>query len=324
MGIVRTVLGDIDAAELGVTNAHEHLLIRAGVGVMLEPALHLDSVDKACQELELFRKAGGRSIVDMMPVATGRDAAGLVEVARRTGVHVIAASGFHQAKYYTRDHWIYHYTVEQIAQLFIDDIEVGMDRHDYGGPIVERLPARAGVLKAATDQHAILPIYEKLFAAVAMAHRRTGAPISTHTTYGTMALEQVSRLADHGVPADAIIIGHVDRNLDLGYHKAIAATGAFLCYDGPSRVQYYTDEAIARTIAAMFEAGYGDRILLGSDLAKRSSRVSYGGGPGLGYLLNVFVPRLKEQGLDEEAIQQILVRNPARAFALYHTREQAG
>lgn len=322
MSLVRTVLGDIDASELGITNAHEHLLIRAGVGVMLEPELHLDSVDKACEELAIFQRFGGRSIVDMMPVATGRDAEGLVEIARRSGAHIIAASGFHQAMYYTKDHWVYHYSTEQIAQLFIDDIEIGMDRHDYGGPIVERLDAKAGVLKVATDLHRMRPIYEKLFEAVATAHRATGAPISTHTTYGTMALEQVGRLADLGVAPDAVIVGHVDRNLDLGYHKAIAASGAFLCYDGPSRIKYYPDEAIAKTIAAMFEAGYGDRLLLGSDLAKRSTRTSYGGGPGLGYLLGTFVPRLREVGLDDGAVQQLLVVNPARAFALYHTRQE--
>lgn len=319
MAMVRTVLGDVPAASLGPTNVHDHLLIRAGVGTLRDPDLHLDSVEKACEELLLFRAAGGSALVDMMPVGTGRDAAGLVEVSRRTGVHVIAASGFHQALYYTADHWIYHYSVEQIAELFVADITIGMDRHDYGGPIVERLAAKAGVLKGATDRHLFRPIYKKLFEAVAIAHRLSGAPISTHTTSGTLALEQIEFLGRHGVPPGAIVIGHIDRNLDFGYHRAIVETGACLGYDGPSRVQYATDEAIAALIARLVEAGYGDRVLLGNDLAKRSYRVSYGGGPGLGYLLNAFVPQLSAAGLDKGAIRRILVENPARALALRGT-----
>lgn len=215
----------------------------------------------------------------------------------------MAASGFHQAIYYLPDHWIYRYSLEQIVELYTADVSEGMDRHDYGGPIVERVGACAGVLKAATDLHALRPVYEKLFEAVAVTHLRTGVPISAHTAHGTLALEQVEILGRHGVRPDAVILGHVDRNLDFGYHRAIAQTGAYLCYDGPSRVQYATDEALAATIARMVEAGHGDRILLGNDLAKRSQRVSYGGGPGMGYLLRTFVPRLRAAGLGEADVR---------------------
>ena len=316
MSYVRTVLGDIDSRELGVTNIHDHLLIRAGVGVLRNSDFHLDSVEKACEEVELFKAGGGQSIVDMMPMGTGRDAEGLVEVARRTGVNVIAASGFHQAEYYTGDHWIHRYSSQQLADLFVADITLGMDRYDYTGPLVDRLNAKAGVLKVATEHHLMLPVQHKLFEAVAEAHQRTGAPISTHTTLGTFALEQVEKLCAYGVAPDAVIVGHVDRNLDLGYHKAIAQTGAYLDYDGPSRIKYYPDSKIIEVIGAMFESGYGAHVLLGNDLATRSSHRSYGGGPGLGYLLDVFVPRLQEAGMSQSDVEQILVENPSRALSL--------
>ena len=37
MTFVRTVLGDIDPAELGVTYCHEHLVIDGGRPVLIEP-----------------------------------------------------------------------------------------------------------------------------------------------------------------------------------------------------------------------------------------------------------------------------------------------
>lgn len=316
VGRVRTVLGDLPAETLGVTNAHDHLLIRAAAGTIKQPELVIDSVEKACEEVALFQRGGGRTVVDMMPMGTGRDAAGLVEVSRRTGLHVIAAAGFHQSLYYAGDHWVHQYSEAQIAELFVQDVTLGMDRYDYVGPIVERLPAKAGVLKAATDLHAFPPLYEKLFAAVAAAHLATGAPISTHTTMGTMALEQVACLQRHGVAPDAVILGHMDRNMDFGYHKAVAETGAYLIYDGPCRIKYQPDAAIIELIRRMCEAGFSERILLGNDLAARSYRRSYGGGPGFGYLLDVFVPRLRAAGLDAVAVRRLTIENPARAFAL--------
>ena len=39
------------------------------------------------------------------------------------------------------------------------------------------------------------------------------------------------------------------------------------------------------------------------------------GGKGYGYLLEVFVPMLRERGVTDEQIHQIMVANPARAFS---------
>jgi phosphotriesterase-related protein len=58
------------------------------------------------------------------------------------------------------------------------------------------------------------------------------------------------------------------------------------------------------------------------DLARRSYFPSYGGGPGLGYLLQTFVPRLRAEGLGE-TVQLIFVDNPARAFAFGDTSGDA-
>jgi len=46
VSFVRTVLGDIDPADLGVTYAHEHIVIDGGPPVLLEPDFDL-SVDAA-------------------------------------------------------------------------------------------------------------------------------------------------------------------------------------------------------------------------------------------------------------------------------------
>ncbi|MGH2534423.1 MAG: phosphotriesterase family protein [Thermomicrobiales bacterium] len=315
MTFVRTVLGDIEATQLGVTNAHEHLFIMGGLPVMKEPDFRLDSVEHAVTEVRSFLAAGGRSLLDAMPLDCGRSAARLMTVARETGAHVIACTGFHQRSFYDDLHWTHHYPVDQLTRLMIVEIEEGMDEHGCNGPIPARVEARAGAIKIATDYQRIAPVTEKLIEAAVAAHRATGAPIITHADQGTMGLEQAERLIRLGANPSHVAIGHLDRNPDLAYHLAIAATGVFLQYDTPGRINYQPESVVVALIAGMIEAGYGDRILLGGDTARRSSWRSHGGGPGIAYIVERFLPRLRAEGFAPAAIDALVVANPARAFS---------
>ena len=105
MAFARTVLGDIAPEELGVVYAHEHLVIHGGRPVQLFPDFQLADVDKAVAELAPAQALGLRTVVDAMPADCGRDVLMLAEIARRSGVHVIAPSGLHHERYYHDRHW---------------------------------------------------------------------------------------------------------------------------------------------------------------------------------------------------------------------------
>lgn len=319
-GQIETVLGPIAPETLGVTDAHEHVFIRACYATQKEPQWLLDDVDRAVQEVDTWKRAGGQALVDTMPLGCGRSVLALQEISRRTGVHILAVSGLHKEGLYDAGHWVHRYAVEQIAELLVAEITEGMDEFAYAGPLVQRTTARPAALKVASEYHYISALEHKLFEAVALAHVRTGVPITTHTEHGTALLEQVALLERFGVRPGSIMLGHVDRNPDLGYHREAASTGCFLIYDGASRVRYHPDSSLVALIAGMVGAGFGDRILLGQDMANRSYRVSYGGGPGLGYMLGRYVPRLRAGGLDDAAIMRILVTNPARALTYAEAR----
>jgi 5-phospho-D-xylono-1,4-lactonase len=318
MARVRTVTGDIEAGELGVCYAHEHLLIVGGMFPRQDRDFLLDDPAHAVEDLRTFTELGGRSVADLMPCGLGRDPAGLRAISEQTGVSIIATTGFHAEKMYDTQHWLYQYSAEQIAGLFREEIEDGMDQWGYRGPLLNRTPACAGVIKVATGYYTWTRNTEKWFEAAAMAQLATGVPVASHTEDGVLGDRQADTLLAHGVPADSIIIGHIDKNADPYVHRDLAARGVFLEYDGPSRLKYGPDSDVVKLIAAAAEGGYGHQILLGMDLARRSYYPSYGGGPGLGYLLGVFAPRLEAEGLGE-MVQQIFVENPARAFAMVDT-----
>ena len=101
----------------------------------------------------------------------------------------------------------------------------------------------------------------------------------------------------------------------LYVHRELAQASAFLEYDGPGRVKYFPESTLIALMRGMFEANLGNHVLLGGDMARRSYWKAYGGGPGIAYTLEHFVPRLRNEGFSGKEIQQILVENPARAFA---------
>jgi phosphotriesterase-related protein len=238
MKTILTVLGPIHPEELGFTDAHGHLIMDRDLIVAKHPDYKLDSVEKVCQEVEHFMQAGGRAMVELSCIGAGRNPRAMLEIARRTGLHIIATTGLQRDEFYLDSHWYASYTPERMAHIFIEEITLGMDANSYNGPFVDRVEARAGAIKIATNYQVITDKSRRVIEAAALAHRQTGAPITTHTEQGTMGLEQVELLSISGVNPQHIIVGHMDRNPDFYTHCEIAETGAYLLYDTPGRVKY--------------------------------------------------------------------------------------
>ncbi len=160
------------------------------------------------------------------------------------------------------------------------------------------------------------PGEEKVFQAAIRAHLATGAPVSTHTEAGTLALEQIRILTQGGVRPEHILIGHLDRKLEWDALKSAADQGVFLGFDQVSKEKYYPDAERIEMIRRLIEAGHGSQIVLSADMARKSYWPSYGfgRGPGLTYILWRFVPWMLEAGISSQAVQAMLVDNPARLF----------
>jgi phosphotriesterase-related protein len=109
----------------------------------------------------------------------GATCAKLAQVSQESGVHIVAPTGLHLSKYYDAGHWSHRYDEEELAQLFIADIEEGIDAGDYSGPLVKRTQHRAGVIKLASGRE-FDERTTKMFRAAAAAHRATGRDFDTH------------------------------------------------------------------------------------------------------------------------------------------------
>jgi predicted metal-dependent phosphotriesterase family hydrolase len=308
---VHTVLGEVDAAELGVTYCHEHLLTQPGEHLTNgSDDTVLDDLDASAAELGLFAQAGGRSMVELTCSEYGRDATGLAELARRSGVNVIAATGHIMEGYWKG--------VVDVGAMSDDDLRSEMLR-DLTEGFPDAPGVRAGVIKVGTSKDRVTGDEERMLRAAADVQRQTGAPISTHTSAGTIPLEQIRIFQDAGADLSKVIIGHQDRRLVWEDHLAVVQAGAYIGYDCISKEHYEPDLGRIEFIKRLIAEGYGDRVCLSGDIARRSYLTSYGGGPGFTYILWRFVPWLWQEGVSKDDTRKLLVDNPARLFAWKET-----
>lgn len=307
--VVRTVLGDLDPAALGRTDYHEHLFQASP----LLPGDDLDDAAASRRETELLRDSGFDALVDLTPLGLGRNPCGVAEISRATGVHVVAATGVHRHQQYPEGHPVHEWGTETLVDMFVTELEDGFRADPFGGS--ELLDIRAGVIKVGLGYWQITPFEERVLAAAGEAHRRTGAPIVCHLELGTAAWEAADLLERRGASRDKVVLAHIDRNPDPGLHVDLAASGVYLGYDGAARAKYWPDSTLVDCLVKVAERGGGDRLLLGGDVARRTSFTAYGGMPGMAYLGHRFVPRVRAAG-GEALVEALLVTNPARAFSL--------
>lgn len=307
---VMTVTGLISATGLGVTDAHDHLVMSSAAMRGQE----LDDVERTAVEAREARDSGIRSIVELTPIGLGRRPDLLRRVAESAGVAVVGATGFHRDLHYPAGHWALEAPVELLAERVTRDLLEGMHPCDWD----DEAPldaARAGVIKAGASYQHLSHAERRRLAAVAIGSLASGAAIVVHTEIGTCGHEIVDLLETDGVATHRVVLAHMDRNPDFELHAELAARGVTLVYDTVGRIKYRPDSVLLELIEQMVAAGHGERILLGLDLGSRDYFRAYGGGPGMRYLMDTFVPRLRRR-IGDGPVDAILVANAARAFAL--------
>lgn len=249
--MIKTVLGNISEKDVGITLSHEHICCfseylfgMAGDKYIDKEKLLSFSVDHL---KKLKEKYDLKTFIDCTPVNIGRDIQLLKKVSEQSGVNVICSTGF----YYTEEPVLYSAPAEELGDYIVMDAE----------------KVNAGIIKCAVESEEISPFNEKLLRACAKAQLKLGLPIVMHTNAtnknGIKALEIV---LSEGVKPQAVTISHLSDAEDIEYIKSFAERG---CYVGLDRhYGNFSEEYIknkVKTIVALCEAGYEDKIILSHD-----------------------------------------------------------
>ncbi len=319
MSQVQTANGPIDSSALGRVLVHEHVFC-----MDMEYTLNYrpdfveeEQIAEAARRLEVLKSNGIDTIMDLTVLGLGRNVPRIVEVAKRTQVNIIIATGCYTFDEVPKS--LAHVgpgrmfdRPDPLPDMFIRDIEQG----------VNRTTAKAGVLKCAIDQPGLKPGVERVLRAVGKANVRTGAPISVHTSsHHHTGLVAQRVLKEEGVDLRDVIIGHSGDTTDMDYLMRLADEGSILGMDRfGMNAMLPLDQRVA-TVVELIKRGYGDRLTMShdcwcwsdffpteADRAERFPDHSYC------YVPQHVVPALLEAGVSQTNIDRMQIDNPRRHF----------
>ena len=300
---VMTVRGAISPDELGHTQMHDHLFADLSWARHRWLAMPITDEVQITEEIRLYGQAGGGTLVDPTLEHIGRLPEAMRRVSEATGVHVVMGSGFYREPYYPE--FVNKLPTQDLADYIVDEIENGVG--DTG--------IKPGIIgEIGIDKRWVQGVEERVLRAAARAQVATGLAITTHTP-PKMSLEFLKIFQEEGVEPDRVVFGHLDNTLEMHELERVAATGAYIEFDLIGIDFINSDKRRAEFLAELVRLGHQDRLLVSQDMPARP-RFKTNGGHGYQHLIDNFLPMLREEGVDEEAIHAMTHLNPARVLAV--------
>lgn len=306
-GNIITVLGEIPADALGKTLVHEHMLVDfIGADKISYDRWNRDQVEqKVLPYLLEAKQAGIKSIFDCTPAFLGRDIILLKRLSEKTGLHMITNTGYYGAvnnKYLPA--WAKEETDKQLASRWIREFKEGIENSDV----------RPGFIKISVDAGKLSALHQKLARAAAITHLETGLTICSHTGKSPAAFEQLDILKTMGVKADAFVWVHAQAETDRSLHIKATRRGAWISLDG---IGWGDFENYADSIADLKQEHLLHRVLISHDAGWYKPGEPDGGKfTGFTNIFSQLIPLLNKRGFTQADYEQLLIKNPASAFAL--------
>ncbi|MEO6956307.1 MAG: phosphotriesterase-related protein [Antricoccus sp.] len=320
---IESVRGPMQIGDLGHVLMHEHVFI-VNADILQNYPDHWDKkkrIADAIAKLTAAKAAGIDTIVDPTVVGLGRYIPWIQEVNAAVDINIIAATGlytFHDLPHFFefRGPGTIFDGPDPMIELFVRDIKEGIA--DTG--------VKAAFLKCVIEEAGLVPGVERIATAVAETHKETGAPITVHTNSehetGRLAIEHFKKL---GVDLTKVVIGHAGDSTNVDYLKFIGDSGAIIGCDRFGLDLYCTTAERVSTIAALCKDGYADRIVLAHDVScyldyfpgdeAQAAAAQFMPNWHLLHIPNDVLPALREAGVSDDQIQQMMVTNPQRYFA---------
>ena len=293
-------------------------------GMRSQNMLRVGNVREAIEEASLFKQWGGQTIMEGVGATMGRDPVALARVSRATGLNVILGGSFYAVRSHPAD--MDDRSEDDLLEKFVTDIVSGVD----GTGI------KVGILGETGLTSPTAPNEIKVLRATGRAHLETGCPIIIHPGESDeLPLEHIEVLASLGVNLRRVVMAHVS-TMSEETLAALLEAGCYVRYElggegraaspytasyGPANEERKRilqggapgdGEQILKIIELMDE-GFGDQIVVCSDLNTANRRTVHGG-HGYQYLLANIMPRMRANGMSDAAIDKIFIQNPQRAL----------
>ena len=316
MPTVETVNGPVDVEELGLTLIHEHFCVTDEAGRMQFPHLYDEQGERdvAISDANGVKGHGVQTVVEPSAMFHGRDAAFSKRVADESGLNVILATGVYTYDYLPQ--FLGNRDEDAIAAIFVHEIENG----------IQDTAIKASFIKCAADAAGVTPTIEKIHRAAARASTQTGRPIMAHSrpASGT-GLEQMRIFEEEGVDPAKVQIAHTGDTDDLDYIDRLLDTGCWIGMDRYGLDIFLPTDRRNATVLALLEKGRADRMFLSQDYCStidwfplevqaylKANEVPKW---SMTFLFEEVIPELKERGMSDDQLNQMMVENPKRWLA---------
>lgn len=285
----------------GYTYMHEHVAI--DLSNLKSDDSRLDCIEDTIGEFKYLKSLGVGNVLEVTNTGMGRDVPYMERVRAESGINLIYCTGFYQEMFHPP--YLREWSEDDIYQFLIKELVQGMDGTGIRAQVIGEIGSSENVFTE-TEQ--------KLFQASIRAHLDTGAPISTHCSLGTLGHEQIKLFQEYTKDLSHIIIGHTDLTGSEPYLEHMLQQGATIAFDTIGKNNYMPDTWRADTLHSLINKGYQGQIVLSMDIT-RKSHFKARGGIGYAYLIETFLPMLKERGVTQDAIDDMLIHNPQRLLS---------
>lgn len=304
--MIQTVTGPIDPADTGVTLAHEHVLVDFAGAADFKPRWEHDKViAKVLPHLQAIHLRGCRMLVECTPDYLGRDVRLLKKLSEAAGIRILTNTGYYGGS----DHkflpaQVHTESPEQLAARWTAEWENG----------IEGTGIHPGFIKTSVNNGPLSEVSRKLIHAAGLTHLQTGLTIASHTGKAVPAMEQIALLESIGVAPSAFIWVHAHHEKEPEAYLDAATQGAWISIDGLREGN--VDEFVHRLVG-MKRAGFLNRVLLSHDAGwYRPDQPDGGEFRPFTTLFDKLLPALRQAGLTQADLDQLLIANPAQAFTI--------
>ena len=287
-------------------NYHEHAF---QVSELLKGD-ELDKIENSIKEFKDLYESGFEGYVDATPLFLGRNIEGLATLIEQTNLKVFPVTGFHHSGHYASD------LREQIMSKGLDfwvekissEINLGMAYNEnsfLNGDVTNYSKIRARVLKVGLRKnYSDFEIFT--LNTMRMVYQNYRIALKIHLDGDCDQREIANRLVDLGFDPSSVVLAHIDRSINYEIFDELTAKGFFLGFDSFIRS---SESEIVKIYEAILR--YPNNILIGGDLARSSRYLAYGGKPGLKYVAETVIRKIREIS-DEDLLNKLLVENPKR------------
>jgi len=286
--------------------------------------LRLYDANIPIEELKHYKVCGGGSVVCLSVPGVGRDPLAQRRIALETGLNIITSTGWYVVQSHPPE--ISRMEIDELAEIMVKELTEGID--DTG--------IRAGVIGecGCSTPLPYHPEEKKVLQAACRAQVRTGVAFTFHPSlwdpnrkaHAKAGQAYVELIENEGADLSKFYLSHADTTCsDLDYHRKLLETGMTLSYDCFGRVEGWgdmsrygianmrttTDTDRVEALVKLCQEGYDKQIVISQDVCFLIKLKKYGGF-GYSHVLEHICPILRNEGLKQRQIRNILEENPKR------------